>query len=96
MLCPHSSQLHDNGTRQILDAVGDEPGNLPLSEFVLTELWGERRGSDVPFHYALVPDFMVSVAHRGLTSSPGREVLRCEHSALVVEQREQHDRSPVF
>jgi hypothetical protein len=24
--------------------VGDEPGNLPLLEFVLTELWEERRG----------------------------------------------------
>ena len=29
---------------RILDAVGDEPGNLPLLEFVLTELWEERRG----------------------------------------------------
>jgi TIR domain len=29
---------------RILDAVGDEPGNLPLLEFVLTELWEKRRG----------------------------------------------------
>jgi DNA polymerase III delta subunit len=28
---------------RILDAVGDEPGNLPLLEFVLTELWEKRR-----------------------------------------------------
>jgi tetratricopeptide (TPR) repeat protein len=30
--------------RRILDAVGDEPGNLPLLEFVLKELWEKRRG----------------------------------------------------
>jgi tetratricopeptide (TPR) repeat protein len=29
---------------RILDSVGDEPGNLPLLEFVLTELWEQRRG----------------------------------------------------
>jgi WD40 repeat protein len=29
---------------RILDAVGDEPGNLPLLEFVLTGLWEKRRG----------------------------------------------------
>jgi TIR domain len=30
--------------RQILNDVGDEPGNLPLLEFVLKELWEQRRG----------------------------------------------------
>src|SRR4029077_20038418 len=30
--------------RHILDAVGDEPGNLPLLEFLLKELWEKRRG----------------------------------------------------
>jgi hypothetical protein len=30
--------------RQILNDVGDEPGNLPLLEFVLKELWDKRRG----------------------------------------------------
>jgi WD40 repeat protein len=30
--------------RRILDAVGDEPGNLPLLEFVLKELWEQRHG----------------------------------------------------
>jgi hypothetical protein len=29
---------------RILDAVGDEPGNLPLLEFALKELWENRRG----------------------------------------------------
>jgi WD40 repeat protein len=29
---------------RILDDVGDEPGNLPLLEFVLKRLWEERRG----------------------------------------------------
>jgi energy-coupling factor transporter ATP-binding protein EcfA2 len=30
--------------RRILNDVGDEPGNLPLLEFVLNELWDKRRG----------------------------------------------------
>src|SRR5580692_8532177 len=30
--------------RRILKDVGDEPGNLPLLEFVLKELWDKRRG----------------------------------------------------
>src|SRR5215469_12397760 len=30
--------------KRILDDVGDEPGNLPLLEFVLKELWIKRRG----------------------------------------------------
>jgi hypothetical protein len=29
--------------RRILNDVGDEPGNLPLLEFVLKDLWGKRR-----------------------------------------------------
>jgi hypothetical protein len=29
---------------RILDAVGDQPGNLPLLEFALEELWENRRG----------------------------------------------------
>lgn len=29
---------------RILEDVGDEPGNLPLLEFALTELWNRRRG----------------------------------------------------
>jgi WD40 repeat protein len=31
--------------RRILNDVGDEPGNLPLLEFVLKELWDKRHGS---------------------------------------------------
>jgi hypothetical protein len=30
--------------KRILDDVGDEPGNLPLMEFALTELWARREG----------------------------------------------------
>jgi hypothetical protein len=30
--------------RRILNDLGDEPGNLPLLEFVLKELWDQRRG----------------------------------------------------
>ena len=33
--------------KRILDDVGEEPGNLPLLEFVLTELWEERRGGQL-------------------------------------------------
>jgi hypothetical protein len=29
---------------RVLNDVGDEPGNLPLLEFVLKELWDKRRG----------------------------------------------------
>ena len=32
---------------RILDDVGDEPGNLPLLEFVLKGLWEERRGGEL-------------------------------------------------
>jgi len=36
----------ENGlTKIILDAVRDEPGNLPLLEFLLTRLWEEREGN---------------------------------------------------
>jgi len=30
--------------KRILDDVGDDPGNLPLLEFALTELWARRQG----------------------------------------------------
>jgi hypothetical protein len=32
---------------RILDNVGEEPGNLPLLEFALTELWEERHGGQL-------------------------------------------------
>jgi TIR domain len=38
-------------TERILDDVGDEPGNLPLLEFVLKRLWEDRRGGQL-FHEA--------------------------------------------
>jgi hypothetical protein len=34
--------IEDGLTDRILDAVGDEPGNLPLLEFALTELWNRQ------------------------------------------------------
>jgi WD40 repeat protein len=37
-------QFESGLVRRILNDVGDEPGNLPLLEFVLTELWDKRRG----------------------------------------------------
>lgn len=33
--------MEEGLTERILDAVGDEPGNLPLLEFALTQLWDE-------------------------------------------------------
>ena len=35
-------QIEDGLTDRILDAVGNEPGNLPLLEFALTELWKKQ------------------------------------------------------
>ena len=35
----------DKLDRRILDDVGDEPGNLPLLEFALLELWNRREGA---------------------------------------------------
>lgn len=43
--------FQDGLVDRILDAVGDEPGNLPLLEFVLAGLWRGRRG-DVLHHQA--------------------------------------------
>lgn len=34
---------------RILDEVGDEPGNLPLLEYMLRELWEKRRGNVLHF-----------------------------------------------
>jgi hypothetical protein len=35
-------RVEDDLTERILDAVSDEPGDLPLLEFALTELWGRQ------------------------------------------------------
>ncbi|MCP4403775.1 MAG: CHAT domain-containing protein [bacterium] len=35
-------EIEDGLTDRILDAIGDEPGNLPLLEFALTELWNKQ------------------------------------------------------
>jgi hypothetical protein len=47
----------------ILEEVGDEPGGLPLLEFLLEGLWAERRGSLLT-HDAYVRLGRVSGAHR--------------------------------
>jgi WD40 repeat protein len=36
-------QLEENLTQRILDDVGQEPGNLPLLEFALTQLWEKQK-----------------------------------------------------
>jgi tetratricopeptide (TPR) repeat protein len=38
-------QFEDGLVERILDHVEDEPGNLPLLEFALTELWSRRQGN---------------------------------------------------
>jgi type II secretory pathway predicted ATPase ExeA len=47
-ICKPTEKIHlgfEPGlVRRILNDVGDEPGNLPLLEFVLKELWERRRG----------------------------------------------------
>ncbi len=40
-------QFEDGLVDRILDNLEDEPGNLPLLEFALTELWEKRRGNRV-------------------------------------------------
>ena len=38
-------RIEDGLTERILDAVSQEPGNLPLLEFTLTQLWKTQRGN---------------------------------------------------
>ncbi|MFN7927040.1 MAG: TIR domain-containing protein [Blastocatellia bacterium] len=40
-------QFEDSLVERILDNLEDEPGNLPLLEFALTELWEKRQGNRV-------------------------------------------------
>ena len=37
----------DGLVKRILDSVENEPGNLPLLEFALTELWSQRKGKEL-------------------------------------------------
>jgi WD40 repeat protein len=37
----------DGLVKRILDSVENEPGNLPLLEFALTELWSKRKGKEL-------------------------------------------------
>ena len=40
-------QLQTHLAKRILDDVGNEPGNLPLLEFALTQLWDNQKDSDL-------------------------------------------------
>ena len=40
-------EFEDGLTERILNDAGAEPGNLPLLEFALAELWGRQRGRTV-------------------------------------------------
>ena len=49
----------------ILDEVGDEPGNLPLLEFLLEALWTERRGAVLHYEaYHKLGRVAGAIAHR--------------------------------
>jgi hypothetical protein len=49
----------------ILDDVGDEPGSLPLLEFLLEALWKERRGGLLPYDaYHRLGRVPGAIAHR--------------------------------
>lgn len=49
----------------ILDDVGEEPGGLPLLEFLLEGLWRERRGNTLTFDtYARLGRVSGAIAHR--------------------------------
>jgi tetratricopeptide (TPR) repeat protein len=43
----NSLRFEDGLVKRILDDVGQEPGNLPLLEFLLTELWEKRHGPEL-------------------------------------------------
>jgi DNA polymerase III delta subunit len=40
-------QLQTHLAERILDDVGQEPGNLPLLEFALTQLWSKQNNSEL-------------------------------------------------
>jgi hypothetical protein len=64
--------------RRNLDAVGDEPGNLPLLEFVLKELW-ERRGR------VLLNEVYDAIGgHQGAVASKADELFK---SLSLAEQK---------
>ncbi len=49
----------------ILDDVGDEPGSLPLLEFLLEALWKERRGALLHYDaYEQLGRVAGAIAHR--------------------------------
>jgi len=57
--------FQDGLVKRILDAVGDAPGNLPLLEFLLTELWKRRdRGQLTHEAYEAVGGVEGAIAER--------------------------------
>ncbi len=64
--------------KQMLDDVGDEPGNLPLLEFALTELWARREGG-----------VLTHAAYGQIGGVGGAIVRRAEtiYAALTTEQQ---------
>jgi WD40 repeat protein len=65
---------------RILDEVGDEPGNLPLLEYVLAELWQERRGRTLHFE--------AYEAMQGIKGAIANRAERIFQRELTTEQQE--------
>jgi WD40 repeat protein len=69
--------------RRILNDVGDEPGNLPLLEFVLKELWDKRHG-----HVLLSETYDAIGGLHGAVATKADELLQSLSSAeQIVLQR---------
>jgi hypothetical protein len=70
---------------RILDDVGEEPGNLPLLEFVLTELWEKRRG-----------DQLLHEAYEAIGGVQGAMASRADETLARLSTLEQEAARQVF
>ncbi|WP_441261149.1 nSTAND1 domain-containing NTPase [Bradyrhizobium sp. 521_C7_N1_3] len=84
-------RFEDGLVGRILDDVGREPGNLPLLEFLLTELWEKRHGLELELTvYEAIGGVRRAIAEQAektferLNSDVEREAARSALSALVV------------
>jgi tetratricopeptide (TPR) repeat protein len=84
-------RFEDGLVGRILDDVGREPGNLPLLEFLLTELWEKRQGLELELTaYEAIGGVRRAIAEQAektfdrLNSDVEREAARSALLALVV------------
>ena len=69
----------------ILEQAGDEPGHLPLLEFVLRRLWEERRGGEL--HHE---------AYKAMGQLEGAIAKKAESLYLKLNEGDQHKVQPIF